>query len=118
MGDAVDDGKSAMMSDVAATPRKFWQIHLSTAVVAMLCCGLFLYANMSVTICDAKCYTVGWPYIYGERPRIPGDKFIDYYRVDSVEREMNFIFDLLIGGLIVGSTMACSEYFIRRRTKP
>ncbi|HYF48468.1 MAG TPA: hypothetical protein VEJ63_03630 [Planctomycetota bacterium] len=49
-------------------PRRFWQIHLSTAIVLMLSGGLIVYANMpqTTTSIDSSGYVLyarggGWP---------------------------------------------------------
>jgi hypothetical protein len=103
--------------------RRFWQIHLSTAVVLMLLTSLLLGANLQ---CRTQTYTIdgagalipfqfsqwGWPMPWPDNPWARGQRYfispdIDYYAPMFI--------NIVVGSTIVFLVATINEIRIRRR---
>jgi hypothetical protein len=123
------------MTDTPPPKRRSWQIHLSTAVVAMIVAAILLYANMrydkvdspleedsldgsgTTTLIPNSEYRHGWPstalrYFYFPEQEAPVHLIRDrqFYRAVAI----NLISALSIVALLT----VLSEYVARRRSKP
>ena len=94
--------------------RRWFQIHLSTAVVMMLVAGALTGANL-IERQSGDSLVRGWPVAYRERPLNPKDQWIDYYRIDPTERPIRWSLDVavFVACVILSSTVA--EAIARRR---
>lgn len=65
------------MADASQKPRRFWQIHLSTALVGVLCAGTLLWANFNARVVSGSVQKTiaGPPPISGPTHPIPVMQF-------------------------------------------
>lgn len=120
--------KAAELQDPApVSPRKrrFWQIHLSTALVLMLLASVFVYLNVRSVRPHPSMSEVGWPHL-----AVGWGPFVTMYERGAI---MTAWYCGVIGGLFVnweyvafdglvlgGACLVCGtgcEVVIRRRAK-
>lgn len=103
--------------------RRFWQLHLSTAVLLMLVAGGLLALNTKQSHCrlnaEWNAFVNGWPFVYrfeltdlapeNELESIP--YLWDYEAIKT----LNLILDVVIASVILVSVGSLCEWLIRRR---
>jgi hypothetical protein len=93
------------------THRRWFRIHLSTAIVAMLVASLFLWLNSSATTSEVSAGTrfYGWPLLFAWYPGV------ENAWVFVLER---LVIDVAYALTVVLNSIVISESLIRRRSKP
>jgi hypothetical protein len=104
-------------------PRRFWQIHLSTAIVLMLVAGGLTGINVEKrqTLVQGEFVQrhmefAGWP--------LPDRTFSEWDRntiyighVKTIHQPQNVVMNILIALVVLGVLAVNLEYFIRRRER-
>jgi len=103
-------------------PRRFWQIHLSTALILSLCAGAILALNLHRDAVAAGLYYHGWPFRCYQSKTLEfsfGGDAPEYNVVmpDGVSRNELFL-NICVAALLLATVGIVAEYLIRRRTKP
>jgi hypothetical protein len=95
--------------------RRFWQLHLSTAVISMLVIGFLLLKNIHLyerlTI-SKEAY--GWPATIYEAERVRDAMYFPNIVFSPMNSEALF-WDCIISIVIIAAFTVASEWLIRRR---
>ena len=102
-------------------PRKFWQIHLSTAIVVTFVSSVLLAANVKqgtfALTTERGGLGYGWPWPFFFYPRLDGwplfQKMDNPYG-DAIINVPSLLMDLSLAGLILLSIVRLLEWQIRR----
>jgi len=108
--------KIARRRRMSDKPRRFWQIHLSTAVALSIAAGILLWANLTQDEMRLlpNAYTYGWPQkVLGGVPA--GVPLADQARAEELEATIT---NLAVSLSILFNVAVAVEYFTRRRSKP
>jgi hypothetical protein len=107
--------------------RRFWQIHLSTAVVACMFAGWFMHMNMGEpTVVQEISHGTSHPpflVIFPSWPKSNVWRSYAYTEADALkymqEYSTNYVsVNIPIGVAMLMGLVAAMEYLIRRRSKP
>jgi hypothetical protein len=105
---AAQEAHASSMSDSPPPKRRFWQIHLSTAVGLMVVAAVFI--GMNATPWDLSWGSgLGFPMIYC------------YWAPDEAEIHFDregVVTDLSLASVVVFLALVRMEYHARRRSKP
>ena len=94
----------------AEKPRRWFQFHLSTAVVLMFVAAGLIWANAERTkfsLGEQICYFRGWPYTFDGN--IQADVIHDFFRWNNV------VWNIAIALLILGAVAFVCEWTARRK---
>jgi len=80
----------------------------------MIVAGAFLGANL-IERQSEDSLVYGWPIAFHERPLNPRDHWIDYYRIEPIERMPRLILDIGVFLFAIVTIVVASEWRIRRR---
>jgi hypothetical protein len=111
------------MTDTQAPKRRFWQIHLSTAVVMMVVASVCLFVNLQWRFSESSTYSSaddvpgeiqiqGWPFAAQKRFWGYGREW--YRQIEGY----GLVADAVCMFVVVAGVATLSEYLIRRRSKP
>jgi hypothetical protein len=106
--------------------RHFWQLHLSTAILAMFASGAMLYVNTQMKVSYQMYYVwpyMGWPFAYWSGDaRMTGSARLtmeytgsDIFPNPSPFSYLGLSLDIIIGIIVVGAFTIICEWLIRRR---
>jgi len=108
----------ALQHMIDTSKRRFWQIHLSTAVVLMFVAGALLYCNVRRPSGYLKTY--GWPetaYLnrstayYNWETNLPGTHSVTHFYWG------NAAVDVLVAAAILIASVVVCECLVRRRER-
>jgi len=107
-------------------PRKFWQIHLSTAILISLAAGALLFLNLRQgghddvdRVFNGTPY--GFPCVAATRYWVPDMRSLIPRQEYPHPLEWNLrgvIINVAVAAAVIGSMGLISEYLIRPRSKP
>jgi hypothetical protein len=125
------------MTDTPPSKRRFWQLHLSTAVVVTVTAGFFVGLNVIPLRLDplsepsmTQIEQYGWPFRYDARYLVSGAVQRDIKAAtfhDDYGKSTEYVFgfdnsrlalNLAVAASICICVIVVSEYLIRRRSKP
>jgi hypothetical protein len=104
-------------------PRKFWQFHLSTAVLISITTGALMWANYRDAECNepdsdyadydgiqhrVSCKRSGWPVVYTQL-------YVDGHRLNEIKTTVIPLINLALGMAVLTAIAHFSERRIRHR---
>lgn len=106
------------MTDTQPKPkRRFWQIHLSTAVVTMLVAGIILWLNLTPKLIsrgpNGEALSFGWPL---QAIRYDFSEKVGDYSEWMMDADKAMCIDGLVGLSCLVVAIVALEHLIRRRT--